>query len=660
MMYLSKILLKIDVRFNGIMNVATRIRALYALFFLFSLQLSGQDLPRTNSRKAIDAYNSAIQDYSMHRYEQAAAALKSAITADPQFMDARMLLAEVYEDMNNRELAIQAYAEALEKDPGFYPYGFVRLGNLLFNEGRYGEAESSYLRFLDMHTPGLDQNEKARMAVDRCRFAMEAVANPVPFKPVNLGPSVNSPQDDYWPSLSADEKILVITRLVESVDLRQKVQEDFFISEWKDTAWDGMRNAGKPLNTHDNEGAQSLTADGRMMVFTACNRSTGIGKCDLYYSIRQGNEWTEPRNIGKTVNSVYRETQPAISADGRTLYFASNRPGGYGQHDIWVTYLDENGLWSKPVNCGELINTAGNEMSPFIHPDNKTLYFSSDGHPGLGGYDLFLCRTDSLNKTMPAENLGYPVNTHRDEIGLIVNARADKAYFSSDVDRKWGKDIYTFDLPVEKRPLQVSYMKGRVFNADNWQPLRASFELTDLENRQVIYKSYSDSSTGEFLVSIPTNRNYMLTVNRKGYLFYSGNFTLRGIYEAPAPFLQDVPLQPVQVGRVTVLNNVFFETDSYELKPESESELEKVTRFLGDNPAIRIEISGHTDNTGGDQHNQVLSEKRASAVAGYLVLQGISAARIESRGYGSAVPAAENTTSEGRALNRRTEMKIIE
>jgi outer membrane protein OmpA-like peptidoglycan-associated protein/Tol biopolymer transport system component len=623
-------------------------------------ELDAQRDPGTKSKKAIEDYNNGLRQYSLHNYTVAERYFLSAIEEDPLFMDPHLVLAEVYEDLNQPLDAIGIYRKGLSLNNDFYPYGFVRLGNLELSEGMYEEARLSYEQFLNLQDKDPNHIDKAREGLLRCNFAINALKNPVDFNPVNLGPSVNTAGDEYWPSISADEQTLVITRLVKSEELPGKVQEDFYISKWQDDGWEVMKSAGSPLNTSDNEGAQTLSGDGRYMVFTACNRKDGLGRCDLYFTVKEGDKWSTPRNIGSPVNTKYRETQPSLSSDGRTLFFSSDRPGGTGLHDIWVSTRNENDQWLPPENLGNTVNTRGIEMSPFIHPDNRSLYFSSDGHLGLGGYDLFVARKDSLGKWQNAVNLGYPINTHRDEIGLVVNSRGDKAYYASDVNKANGKDIYIFNLPVQSRPGIVNYMKGKVFDASSLQVLKAQFELIDLENGNTIYQSYSDSLTGEFLVSIPTQSNYMLNASRKGYLFYSENFALRGIYDADKPFLKDVPLQPLEVGKSIILKNVFYEVDSFALKTESEAELNKVVKFLQQNPHIRIEISGHTDNTGNPDYNQLLSENRAKTAASYLVAASIRSERIVSKGYGMNTPVATNDTEAGRALNRRTELKIIE
>jgi outer membrane protein OmpA-like peptidoglycan-associated protein len=623
--------------------------------FIFS-----QENFTTKSKKAIDAYNNGLQNYTLNKFIAAEDFFLKAIEADPQFLEAYLMLAQVYEDSNQPLKAIDVYRKGLPLHEKYYPYGFIKLGKLEYKEGLYENALISYNHYLSINTNNASQIAKAREGIARCEFSIDAIQHPVDFKPMRLGPSVNTSADEYWPSLSTDETTLVITRLVPSDDFMKKVQEDFFISQWTGADWEEMKNAGRPLNTADNEGAQTISGDGRYMIFTACNRGDGIGRCDLYASSKEGDIWSLPINLGNPVNTKYRETQPSISPDSRTLYFSSDRPGGKGLHDIWVSHRDENGQWSTPLNLGDTINTEGEEMSPFIHPDDQSLYFSSDGLIGLGGYDLFISRRDSAGKWQTPVNLGYPINTNRDEIGLIVNSRGDKAYYSSDVDKITGKDIFVFELPVRDRPLMVTYMKGKVFDALDHRLLKAQFELVDLETGRIIFSSFSDSLTGEFLVSIPVNRNYMLNVAKKAYLFFSENFSLKNSFDADKPFLKDVPLQPMMIGNSVVLKNVFFDTDSYALKKESTVELKKVVRLLQTNPEIKIEIGGHTDNTGNLDYNQKLSESRAKAVVDYLISTSVKADRMVSKGYGMNIPVATNDTEEGRAQNRRTELKIIE
>jgi len=385
-----------------------------------------------------------------------------------------------------------------------------------------------------------------------------------------------------------------------------------------------------------------------------------VGSCDLYISFKKGNKWTTPVNMGGNVNSNKWDSQPSISPDGTTIYFASARPGGKGGSDIWKINLLPNGQWSRAINLGDTINTDKDENSPFMHFDNQTLYFCSDGHTGMGGRDLYYSRKDSSGKWGIPVNLGYPINTFADEFGLIVNAKGDTAYFSSDKEGGKGKlDLYSFELNKANRPLPVTYLKGIVYNSETKQKIEARFELINLKSSKVVYTSYSDPIKGDFLVTLPTENDYALNVSKEGYLFYSDNFTLSGNWTNIEPFIKNVPLVPINIGGTVVLKNIFFETAKYDLKKESYIELNKLIAFLKTNVNLKIEISGHTDNIGGKEYNQTLSENRANSVYSYLIDKGIDSKRLTFKGYGDTKPIDTNDTDLGRSNNRRTEFKII-
>jgi flagellar motor protein MotB len=365
-------------------------------------------------------------------------------------------------------------------------------------------------------------------------------------------------------------------------------------------------------------------------------------------------------NLGPDVNTTAWETQPSLSADGRTLYFVSNRPGGMGQSDIWMTRLQDNGVWTEPKNLGETINTGGSEMAPYFHPDGRTLYFSSDGQVGLGGMDLFVSRSDSAGNWLEPENLGYPINSSGDEINIVVNAWGDKAYISSNQHEGYGGyDIFNFELPLDARPTPSTFMKGVVKDKESGEPLEAYFSLTDVNSNIEIVRSFSDPANGEFLVCIPTSKVYALNVSAGGYLFYSGNFALEGLASEMEPFFVNVELSPIREGETMVLRNIFFGTDDYQLKASSFAELKKLIAFLNYNSGVKVEIRGHTDNTGDADYNKVLSAKRAQSVYDYLVENGVEAKRLAFKGYGATLPVADNDTREGRAKNRRTEIGIL-
>ena len=614
----------------------------------------------TRSKRAIKAYQEANHAYSLMSYQQAIYLLKEAIQDDPEFIEAYLILAEVYMDSHQDNLAIDAYMKGLPINPERYTTGYINLAKLQFSGGEYDGAKKSYEQYLQLKDTKDKYINQAHDGITRCNFAIWLVNHPVPFHPVNLGHNVNTRADEYWPSLSADEQTLVITRKVPGDPAFGGIQEDFFISQAVDSTWGQMKNAGYPLNTQGNEGAQSISANGRLMVFTACNRSDGYGRCDLYYSEKSGNKWSLPKNLGTPVNTASKETQPSLSADGRVLYFASDRPGGKGDLDLWVTRKKEDGNWSVPENLGDTINTPGEEMAPFIHQDNQTLYFASNYHLGLGGFDIFISRRDSAGRWGKPENLGYPINTWRDEFGLIVNAEGNTAYYASDMNPEDGKDIYMFPLPENLRPEVVSYMKGKVMDAETHAYLKAKIELIDLESGNMINELTSDGVNGEFLVCIPPDKDYLLNVSCEGYLFYSEHFALKGVHEETKPYLKNIELKPIKVGESIVLNNIFFDTDSYKLKKESKIELDKVIRFLTDNPSVKIKISGHTDNIGSSEYNLQLSKERAKEVVDYLIENSIVPGRLEYVGFGYSKPVADNATEQGRAMNRRTELEVIE
>ncbi len=622
----------------------------------------GQATLHTHSAKAKKYYNEARNFYFMMDYKSAAEAIEKAVKADSLFLEAQLLKAELNSDMKERGKAIEAYRAVLAADSSFYPNAMYNLGRLEFLTGKYEKALKHLTSFLAYPNNDTRVIKKAKKDIINCRFAIEGMKHPVDFHPVNLGPSINSSYDEYWPSLTADGQTLVFTVLLPGGKYRMgkfeqvKYQEDFYISHRSDSGWLPRKALGAPINSGLNEGAQTLSADGSIMYFTACNRPDGMGRCDIYRSYNGSSGWTTPEDLGPFIDSKHWEAQPSLSADGKVLYFVSNRPGGYGKMDIWYSRFLK-GRWQPPVNMGDKINTEGNEMSPFIHNDNQTLYFSSDGHPGFGGFDLFITRRQPDSSWSAPKNLGYPINFYGDEIGLIVNAQGNTAYFSSNREKGKGKDIYSFELYPAARPHFVTYMKGRVYDKVTNRPLKARIILINLEDNQTVM-DITSGRNGKFLVCIPTNRNYALNVSKDGYLFYSDHFPLKGVHEIDHPYIKDVPLKPIRVGQQTVLRNIFFEFDSYQLKPESIAELEQLRSFLLKNPNLRVEIGGHTDSKGTDQYNQNLSTQRARVVYQYLVDHGIDKSRLTYKGYGETQPVQSNQTDAGRAANRRTEIKV--
>lgn len=617
------------------------------------------------SKEAVALYERAERAYRADNLYSAKVDASNAIKADSSFVEAYMLLGELLGKDGKYDETLKLYLKATQVNGEAFPISFILLGSVQFYLEKYEEAKASYEKFLTIKDIKDESKDIAEFEIKRCRFRIDALKNPVPFVPKNLGGNVNSEFDEYLPAITADEQTLVITvrlpRENEQANSKNKYQEDFYECHASGEAWNMRETIGDEINTPNNEGAQSISADGQALFFTACEKSGGYGGCDIYISRKNDGAWGRPVNLGPPVNTLNWESQPSISSDGRTLYFASNKPGGLGDLDIWKSELDNEGKWSVPVNLGPGVNTSASEMSPFIHPDNNTLYFASDGWIGMGGLDLYMSRVDSAEEWKTPKNLGYPINTRQDETSLIVNARGNKAFFSSRrEDTFGGMDLYEFELYPEIRPIPVTYVKGKVFDAVSNHGLDAKFELIDLETTEMIMEATSNKSTGEFLVSLPVNRNYALSVSKKGYLFFSENFSLKNNNGHDTPFQIDIPLQLIKVGDKVVLKNIFFETGSFVLKDESKVELNKIISFMKENNTVKIEISGHTDNSGTKLINKKLSENRAKSVFGYLSNQGIPVERLKYAGYADAQPVAKNNSPEGKAKNRRTELKIIE
>ena len=617
----------------------------------------------TKSSRAANHYYTARELYSARKEYEAIEKLLQATSADKKFIEAYLLLGEVYTELKKYDQAVAALNQAVALNPDFFPNTFFNLAYIHYQNRNFENAAKNFQVFVNREDVAETSREKARDYLLRCNFIIHALNNPVDFNPVSLGDSINSKYDEYWPSLTADEEMLVFTRQVlrepTGSQSMQNKREDFYYSKKIDDTWTKASELGYPINTDMNEGAQSLSVDGRLMYFTACNRDDGYGSCDIYVSVKEGENWSAPVNLGPPINSAAWEAQPSVSPDGKTLYFVSNRAGGSGGMDIWKSEMNRQGLWSAPVNLGKLINTSGDEMSPFIHHDNQTLYFSSNGLIGMGGFDLFKSGKDEAGKWTEPINLGYPINTFYDETGLFVTASGKRAYFSSDRLEGAGKDIFNFDLHEGARPASVSYIKGIVYDAGNKRRLAAKFELIDLATKELIMESVSDIRNGEFLVTIPADRDYALNVSKPEYLFYSENFSLKGVRTIEEPFLMDIPLQRIKSGEKVVLRNIFFDFDKSELKEESFIELDRLVQFMQENPKLKIRINGHTDNIGSPEYNMKLSDQRAVSVMQYLRSKGIQYERIISRGFGSTQPVEANETPEGRARNRRTEFEVL-
>ena len=589
--------------------------------------------------------------------------LRQILKADPQYYMAFFGLADIYHETGELKLEREALINGLKSGADQFPAGYKYLAELYYKNAEYPEALKNIEQYCRLKNPLTIAENRL---LESCRFATNAMKSPVSFQPVNAGDSINTNADEYWPSLNGEANSLVFTRLVKMDKEGRKLaypQEDFYVSNKDALGWRKATDLGPPVNTEENEGAQCISADGRLLFFTGCGRSDGLGSCDLYMSVKQRGKWSEPVNLGDPVNTNFWESQPSVSADGKWLYFTSNRKGGKGNMDIWraekigvspVGYP----VYGKVTNLN-VVNTSGNELSPFIHADGKTLYFASDFWPGMGGKDLFFIRTDSVNLQSP-QNLGCPLNTSANEEGLVVEVSGERAWFTYNNKGFGGRDIFTFLVPETIKPKPVPWVKGRITDRNTGQLIFADITLKDLIVNRLVCHMYPFENEGEFLFCLPSGPNYGLNISKEGYLFHSENFNLLGETSRYQPVNLEIQLDPIEQGKSTILKNIFFATDSFRLKPESQIQLSEIIGFLVNNPGLIIEIGGHTDHQGSENYNMVLSTKRADAVVQYLFEHGIQLSRLKSKGYGFSVPRGDNSKEEGRALNRRIEFKILE
>lgn len=621
----------------------------------FSFTSFAQYDPAKINKKATALYDQAMDRIQYDDYVQASNLLLQAIQKDANYVDAYLSLAGVYGQLKNREQAVAYYEKAFGMDSSYtmdliLPYS-INLAGL----GQFDKALASIDRLLAKPNLPANTQKAAEYRRKSFQFAIDfakthADKNYV-FAPQNLGEGVNSGSSEFFPSLPIEGKQIIFTRRI------NHARDNFFTSKREGNNWGASQPLFGTIDPTENQGALMVSQDGTQLVFAAEGGKRNYGRWDIYMSFSTPEGWSEPVNLGGKINTEFWESQPCLSPDKRDLYFVSNRPGGYGGSDIYVSHL-QNGRWSEPENLGPEINTAGDENSPFIHADNQTLYFASNGLLGYGDQDLYMIRKKDNGTWGKPENLGYPINTIDKEGTLFIAADGKTAYYASDrSDTKGGMDIYSFELPQYDRPFKTMWVKGKVYDIKTKQGLPTAVELINLATKQTISKVQTDE-TGNYLVTLPVGKDYAFNVNRQGYLFYSDNYSLKD-KPTDATYEKDIPLQPIEVNASVVLRNIFFDVNKYDLKAASQIELDRVIDLLQQNPTVKIQIEGHTDNAGSPTDNQKLSENRAKAVVAYLSGKGIAASRLSFKGYGESKPIADNQTEEGRSQNRRTELKVV-
>lgn len=601
-------------------------------------------------------------------------ALNKSLERDPQFVEAHSLLSNVYIERKDFGKAIAQKELMFSLGKPFSQAEYFYMASMNMAVGDYEKCMKYANYYLQDRNANQNMVNKCYKYIDDCKFAINAIKNPVPFEPINMGPNINTDRPEYFPSITADDQQLLFTRdVLDPREITFGHQEDIFVSTSPSPhEWTYGKEISPNVNTVYNEGAPTFSADGKYIIMVGCEIGLGdkdygadrqgYGSCDLFVSEKIGNDWTKPSNMGAPINSSHWETQPSFSSDGKTLYFirgVRNKQTGESSQDIYVTEITSEG-WSKPERLPDYINTSGKEESVQIHPDGQTLYFTSDGHIGMGGTDIYMCRLQPDGTWGKPINLGYPINTYMDENSLLVSSKGDIAYFASDREGGYGDlDLYRFNLPKQFQPVKTTFMKGYVYDSISKKPLAADFQLFNLQTGELFKRAIANSGSGEFLVAIPTNKDFGLIAEHNGYLYYSKNYSLDKLEKTEDGFVVNVPMQPIKKGTEFPLENIFFDVDKSDLKSESITELKKLKEFLEKNPTIKIELGGHTDSDGDDKHNMTLSNNRAKAVKDWLISNGIETSRLSHKGYGETQPVAPNDTAENKAKNRRTVVKIM-
>ncbi|MBI3138957.1 MAG: OmpA family protein [Sphingobacteriales bacterium] len=614
--------------------------------------------PEKVNKKARQLFDQAYERAQDGNTANAIGLLLQAVKTDDKFVDAYLALGNLYGSLKNYRSSSANYEKAFAIDPVYtlpdkLPYS-VNLAGL----GEFEKALAAVTELLDTKKPSnpltlenaLKRKYSYAFAVD---YAKNNPEKNYVFAPQNMGDSINSAESEYFPSLTVDGKQLAFTRKLGGNN------EDFFYSNKSDSGnWQLSKPMEGNVNTEQSEGAQNISQDGQWLVFTGCYRKDGYGGCDLYISYKTENGWSEAINLGPGINTDQWDAQPCLSPDKRELYFVSRRFGGYGGSDIYVCRIKPDGKWGEPENLGPGINSPEDEQCPFIHADNQTLYFTSSFWPGYGDEDLFYTRRLPNGGWTKPVNLGYPINTIDREGTLFIASDGKTAYYASDRnDTRGGLDIYSFELRENIRPFKTLWVKGKVFDKKTNTGLPSAVELIDLGTKKLM-TLVETNEKGEYLITLPVGKDYAFNVNRKGYLFYSDNFSLK-VNNTDTTYEKNIGLQPFEVNANIVLKNIFFDVNKFELKPESQTELDLLVKLLLDNPTVKIEIGGHTDNVGKPADNLALSNNRAKAVVNYLAGKNIPVQRLTAKGYGETKPVADNKTEAGRAINRRTELRVV-
>lgn len=629
-----------------------------ALFSVFCGNIFAQVIPGNYDKNV----KRGKEHIDLEEYHQALPYFLEAWKIDTTDYKLAFNIATCYFKTKN-ELAAFPYldnAKVGSKDP-IIKFYYARCFHL---QHKFELAITLYREYQQTLDPEETEYFEMHQYIANCKTGMELIKNPVKVKITNLGPTVNSAYPDYVPVISADETELIFTsRRPNTTGGGKDIEDGMFFediyqsSRIRENEWTEPVDIGNGINTDSHDACVALSPDGMELIMY---RHSGTDGGDLYVSTLKGEVWEKPKRLGNSINTPYWEPSASVSADEKTIFFTSNRKGGLGGTDIYMVRMKDNGDYGPAILLGPAINTPQDEDAPFIHADGKTLYFSSKGHKSMGGYDIFYCTIDVETGEIitPPQNIGYPINTADDDVFFVWSADGKRAYFSSIREGGYGdKDIYVLEREAAKKAPTVLF-KGQIVACEDKHPVTATIFVTDLSTQKIVGVFNSNSFTGKYTVSLPAGKNYGISVEASGYLFESKNinFPLENGY---IELVDTICMNKLKINTSIILRNVFFDIDKATLRPESVQELDKLADIMRNNPNLKIELSGHTDSDGNDDHNMKLSDSRAKAVVDYLIAKGINPARLSWKGYGETVPIELNDTAEHKQLNRRTEVKIL-
>lgn len=660
----------------------------------------GQDIPFDknyfqNQKEAFKQANMSYKDgdsyFDKEYYHEALQYYLEAQSFNPNYSVLNYRIGVCYMNLPQKYRSLEYFEKAYQLRRDVAEDIHLMLARGYHLNGHYDKAIGEYKAHLAALSPvdAPEMKPKLEKYIAECEVGKKLTENPARAFVDNAGSVLNSRYNDHSPLISADESMMIFTstrnngRNVNMFD--GQYDEDIYVTYSDNKNWIVPNPIGEPINTQFDDATVGLFPDGQQLLIYNGRKGNGdIEMCSL-----KGTKWEYPKAMPKPINSEYRETSACFSPDGRRIYFVSDRAGGYGGSDIYVCTRTQKDKWGEAVNLGPVVNSEFDEEAVFMHPDGRTLYFSSKGHNTMGGYDIFMTRLDDNGNWSEPVNMGYPINSPDDDLCFVISANGRHGYCSSvRTEGSGGLDIYrmTFlgpekpytlsgednliaarsqpvsdmvmEASVELVTIRLTIVKGVVRDAVSNEPVAANIDIIDNEKNEVIFTSQTNSATGKFLVSLPSGKNYGLAVKADNYLFHSENFDIPSATEYQE-IEKDIALNNIKKDVKIILKNVFFETGSATLKPTSYAELGRLTKLMSDFPAMRIEISGHTDNQGSKATNQRLSEARAKAVVDFMISEGVDAARLEYKGYAFDQPIADNSTKDGRAMNRRVEFKVL-